>query len=61
VDLEDNDLQGFPNKEKSKSEIHDMVCAMRSFENVNKETLKNGQRLMCVKWAYSRQTLSMLP
>jgi hypothetical protein len=31
-------LQGLPNEEISKSEILDMVCAMRSFENVNEET-----------------------
>jgi hypothetical protein len=35
-DLEDDDLQGFPNREISKSEILGMVCAMKSFENVNK-------------------------
>jgi hypothetical protein len=34
-DLED-DLQDFPNEE-IKSEILDMVCAMRSFENINKD------------------------
>jgi hypothetical protein len=33
-------LQGFPNKEINKSEIFDMVCAMRSFENISEETLK---------------------
>jgi hypothetical protein len=40
-DLEENDLRGFPNEEISKSEIPVMVCAMRSFENFNKETTKN--------------------
>jgi hypothetical protein len=30
-DLENEDMQGFPNKEISKSEILDMVCATRSF------------------------------
>jgi hypothetical protein len=30
-----------------------MVCAMRSFENINEETLKNGYRVMRVKWASS--------
>jgi hypothetical protein len=34
---EDDDLQGFPNEEISKSKILDMVCAMRSFENINEE------------------------
>jgi hypothetical protein len=29
--LEDDDFQGFPGEEISKSEILDMVCAMRSF------------------------------
>jgi hypothetical protein len=52
-DLEDDDLLGFPNKEISKSVILDMVCAMRSFENINKEMLKNGYRVMPVKWAPS--------
>jgi hypothetical protein len=41
-DIEDDDLQSFPNEEISKSEILDMVCAMRSLENINVETLKNG-------------------
>jgi hypothetical protein len=42
ADLEDDDLQGFPNEESSKSEILD-VCAMRSFGNINEEMLtKNG-------------------
>jgi hypothetical protein len=35
-DLEDEDLQGFHNEVISKSKILDMVCAMRSFENTNK-------------------------
>jgi hypothetical protein len=51
--LQDDDLQGFHNKEISKSEIFDMVCAMTSFENFNEETLKNGYRVMCVNWAFS--------
>jgi hypothetical protein len=38
-DLED-DLQGFPNEEISKSEILDMVCAMTSFENFDED---NGE------------------
>jgi hypothetical protein len=33
--LPDLEEQGFPNKKISKSEILDMVCAMRSFENVD--------------------------
>jgi hypothetical protein len=39
-DLEDVDLQIFPNKEIRKSKILDMVCAMRSFENINKDNTK---------------------
>jgi hypothetical protein len=31
----------------SKSKILDMVCAMRNFENINKEILKNSYRVMC--------------
>jgi hypothetical protein len=55
-DLEEDDLQGFPNKKISKSEIPDMACAMRSFENI-KEEAENGYRVMSVKWASStRQT-----
>jgi hypothetical protein len=42
-------LQGFPNEEISKSEITDMVSAMRSFEDIKQETLKNGYRVMRVK------------
>jgi hypothetical protein len=38
---------------KSKSEILDMVCTAISFENINKEILKNGYRVMNVKWASS--------
>jgi hypothetical protein len=41
TDLEKDDLWGFPNKEISKSKTLDMVCAMRSFENINEETLKS--------------------
>jgi hypothetical protein len=36
-----------------KSEIPDMVCTIRSFENSNKETLMNGYTVMHVKWASS--------
>jgi hypothetical protein len=42
-----NDLQSLPNEEISKSEILNMVCAVRTFENINKETSKNGCRVMC--------------
>jgi hypothetical protein len=38
-DLKDYDLQGFPNEEISKSKILDMVCAMRSFKNVDKDNI----------------------
>jgi hypothetical protein len=47
ADLEADDVQGFPNKEISKSETLNMVCAMRSFENINEETLKNGYSDAC--------------
>jgi hypothetical protein len=30
-DPEENNMQGFPNEEISKSEILDMVCSIRSF------------------------------
>jgi hypothetical protein len=30
-------MQGFLNEEISKSEILDMMCAMRSFENIDKK------------------------
>jgi hypothetical protein len=39
-DLEDDDFQGFPNKETSKSENLDIVCAMKSYENTNKDNVK---------------------
>jgi hypothetical protein len=52
-DLEGDDLQGFSNEENIKFEILDMVFAMRSFENMNKEMLKNGYWVMHVKWASS--------
>jgi hypothetical protein len=55
--LRDDDLQGSSNKEISRSKILDMVCAISSFENINKEILKNRYRAMCVKCASStRQT-----
>jgi hypothetical protein len=39
-DLEDDDLEGFPNHEISKSEILDMVCAMRSFGNIDEDNVE---------------------
>jgi hypothetical protein len=51
-DVEGDDLHGFPNEETSKFEILD-VCAMRSFENIEEEILKNGYRAMHVKWVSS--------
>jgi hypothetical protein len=52
-DPDDDDLQGFPKEEISKSKILDMVCAMSSSGNINEEMLKNGYRVMHVKWASS--------
>jgi hypothetical protein len=49
-DLKEDELEGFPNKVISKSEIFDMVFAMKSFENFYKEMMKNGCRVMSVKW-----------
>jgi hypothetical protein len=40
-------FQGFPNEEICKSKILDIVCAMGSFKNINRGTLKNGYRVMC--------------
>jgi hypothetical protein len=40
--------KSFSNEEISKSESLDMVCAMKSFENVDKD---NVQEWMHVKWA----------
>jgi hypothetical protein len=40
--LEDEDLYGFSNKETRKSKIVNMVCAMRNFENTNKERLESN-------------------
>jgi hypothetical protein len=37
-DLED-DFQGFLNEEIMKSKILDMVCAMKSFQNMNKDNV----------------------
>jgi hypothetical protein len=39
-DLEEDDFQGFPNKTITKSKISEMVYAMRSSENVNKDNAK---------------------
>jgi hypothetical protein len=38
--LDDDDLQGFPNKETSKSEILVMVCTMRGFKNVDTDNVE---------------------
>jgi hypothetical protein len=46
-------LQGFSNEEISKSEILDMVCAIRSFENIDTEMFKNCCTVILVKWASS--------
>jgi hypothetical protein len=35
--LEDDNLQGFPNEKISKSKIPDIVCTMISSENANKD------------------------
>jgi hypothetical protein len=51
-DLEDNNLQGFPNEEITKSDILDMVCDIRNSENTDEgkvDQLNNGERVMCVK------------
>jgi hypothetical protein len=39
-DLEEDDLQGFPNNEISKSEILDMMCAMKSSENNDEDNVE---------------------
>jgi hypothetical protein len=41
---EENDLQVFTDKDICKSKILDMEC----FENIKKDMLKNGYRVMCV-------------
>jgi hypothetical protein len=47
-DLEDKNFEGFPNEEIDKSEITDIVCAMRSFENVDKANIEEWlQSDMC--------------
>jgi hypothetical protein len=51
--LEENDLRSFSNEEINKSEILNLVCSMRSFENITEITLKNGYRVIHVKWASS--------
>jgi hypothetical protein len=39
-DLDDDYLQGLPNEETSKSKILDMVCATRSFENIDEDNVE---------------------
>jgi hypothetical protein len=39
-DVEDDNLQGFPDEEISKSEILDMVCVMKNFENIDKDNVE---------------------
>lgn len=38
--LEDGGLQDFPHKVISKSEIPDMMCAVRSFVNISKDYIE---------------------
>jgi hypothetical protein len=39
-DVEVDDLQGFPNEEINKSRILDMMCAVRSFENLDEDNVE---------------------
>jgi hypothetical protein len=39
-DQEEDDLQGFPDEEIGKSKILDMMCAVRSFGNVNEDNVE---------------------
>jgi hypothetical protein len=39
-DPKNDDLQGLPNEETSKSRIVDMVCAMRSSETIDEVNVK---------------------
>jgi hypothetical protein len=52
-DLEQDDLHHFPNEVISKSEILDTVYATRSSENVNKDNVEDGYKVMHVNWASS--------
>jgi hypothetical protein len=56
-------LNSFSDEESSKPKILDMVCAMKSFENINKEVLKNGQEgdACEVGFQHDKQTLPMQP
>jgi hypothetical protein len=55
-DLKYDDLQGFPIEEISKSEVLDMVCAMRSFENVNEENTEEWLQSDACKLGYQHMT-----
>jgi hypothetical protein len=57
-DMENDDLQGFPTKGISKSETD--VCNMRSFQ-MSMKMMNNGCKEVCVNWASSTWTVSMLP
>jgi hypothetical protein len=46
-DLQDDDLQGFPNKENSKSEILDTVYAIRSSKNTDEHNEEWPQSDVC--------------
>jgi hypothetical protein len=59
-DVKEDDLQGFPSEEISKSKILDMVCAMRSFENINEEMLMNGYSVMRVNWPSSTRQIDIV-
>jgi hypothetical protein len=43
-DIEEGNLQCFPNEEISKSEVLDMVCAIRSSENINNGIIQQWLR-----------------
>jgi hypothetical protein len=63
-DLEEDYLQGFPNEEICKSEILDMVCAVRSFEKNQRRNVEEWLQSDACEGGFhhmtNRQTLSML-
>jgi hypothetical protein len=58
---DEDDLQGFPNEEISKFEILYMVCAMRSFVNIDEGNFEEWLQSDACELGFQHMTLSMLP
>jgi hypothetical protein len=51
-----NDLQGFANEEITKSKILDVLCTVRSFENINKDLVDEWLQSVACKLGLQHMT-----